>query len=350
MNLTIGSHRIEHYNGVSVKLGYDTVGSTFSASFYFDPQDAALRDLFRPARYLPITIAHEGETLITGTVLSHAFRAGAQRELVAISGYSRPGVLEDCEIPAEAYPLQSNKLTLEQIAAKVAKAFGLGLVVAPAVAQRASRVHAIAKASDDQNVKTFLSELARLSHVIVSHDERGNLLLTEAAVNAAPVFDFTSGMPGYEYALGFDGQGMHSSIQLQKQQTKGRKDGSHKKGNAGTASITNPYVPAGMQRPKTIRQASAEVVNVTDAVRNTLSEELKGITLSISMQGWMLGGRIVRPNSIITVTAPELHLYRKTKFFISEVTYNGDNESQTATLTCHLPEVFSQAVPQNIFL
>ena len=49
--------------------------------------------------------------------------------MVTISGYSLTGVLEDCEIPPKIYPLQSDNLSLKQIAQKIIAPFGLKMIV-----------------------------------------------------------------------------------------------------------------------------------------------------------------------------------------------------------------------------
>jgi prophage tail gpP-like protein len=347
MILKIGNRKLDTYNDVSVGLQYDSVASVFSFSFYFDPANADHRAMFKPGNYADVTIEHEGELLITGTLLSPVFQSGPEQQLMTISGYSKTGVLEDCEIPTSAYPLQSDNLTLEQIANRCIGPFGLNLIVDPVVSDKVNSKYKKSTAGDQQSVKEYLSSLAGQKHVILSHDNKGNLLMTEANVNAAPVFDFSGGQPALNMELQFDGQRMHSNVTLIKQQTKGRKDGSNKKGNAGQAENTNPYVP--VFRPRVNRQTSGEEVDTVLAARNMLSEELKGIALKIDIHGWTLGGKIIRPNTIITVQDEYLYLFEKTRWLVAAVEFKGDSESKTATLTCFLPDVFSSAAPKNIF-
>lgn len=349
MILKIGQRKLDLYNGVTVALQYDSVASGFSFDFYFEPENADHRAMFKPGAYHPVTIEHEGELLLTGTLLSPTFRSSAVRELMSVIGYSKTGVLEDCEIPPSAYPLQSNGLSLEQIAQKILKPFGLKLIVDGSVSSKAKAKYDISTASDGQSCKAYLAELAGQKHVMLTHDENGNLLLTQAKTSSAPVFDFTKGMPGVHMELSFDGQKMHSEITLIKQQTKGWKDGSHKKGNAGQAAVKNPFVPADVFRPRVNRQTSGKTVDTANASRNMLSEELQGIPVTIELDRWTLGGKLVRPNTIVTIMNPELYLFTKTRFFVASVVFHGDNNAETCTLTCVPPSVFSSETPVNFF-
>jgi prophage tail gpP-like protein len=349
MTLKIGARKLDFYNGVTVSLQYDSVASAFSFDFFFDPENADHRAMFRPGSYARVTIEHEGEFLITGTLLSQRFRSSGVSQLMSVSGYSKTGVLEDCEIPTSAYPLQSNGLTLEQITNKVIKPFGLQLVVDPSVKSVTGTSYTKSTASDSQTCKAYLAELAGQKHVMLTHDERGNLVLTRAKTGAAPIYDFVPGPPWVEMELDFDGQKMHSGITMIKQQTKGRKDGTHKKGNAGQASTSNPFVPSGVFRPRVNRQTSGQTVDTANASRNMLSDELAGIPLVINLDRWTLNNRLVRPNTIITVTNPDLYLFNKTRWFVAQVDYFGDHVSETCTLTCVLPSVFGAEAPKNIF-
>jgi prophage tail gpP-like protein len=340
--LKIGNKKFDHYNEVSVLLNYDSVASSFSFSVYFDPDNAEHKAIFKPGSYQAVTIEHDGETLITGTLLVPEFNDGPVVEPLVLSGYSKTGVLEDCEIPQSAYPLQADGLTLKQIAEKILKPFKLKLVVDSAVSSAANSKYTTSTASDKQKIKEYLCELAGQKNIIVSHNEKGELLLTKAKATQTPIFDFNKDAMGFKYRLSFNGQQMHSSITLQKQASKSGK------GNAGLSTVNNPYASSSY-RPRTHRQTSGTDVNTKDGVRNLLSEELKALSLTITMKGWTLNGKIVRPNSVITITNKRLHIYKQTKFFISSVDLKGDNTGETATLTCVLPEVFNGQTPKNIF-
>jgi|SRR6185437_1447224 len=343
MELKIGTRKLDLYNNVSVALHYDSVASAFSFDFYFDPNNADHKAMFLPGSYSPVTIDHNGERLITGILLSPKFKSDSVRRGVTISGYSKTGVLEDCEIPTSSYPLQAIGLSLGNIAQRIIKPFGLNLVIDPSVSSNVNSVYKSTTADDKQTVKSYLCELAGQKHVMLSHDEMGNLLLTQAKITQQPIFDFTNGMPNVAMELNFDGQRMHSSITLQKQATKTGK------GNAGQSSFSNPYVTSTF-RPHVTRQTSGTDVDTALCARNMLSEELKGLTLTIDLDRWTLNNKVIRPNNIITVTNPDLYIYKKTKFFITSVELKGDNNAQVATLTCTLPEVYSSTTPKNIFL
>lgn len=343
MVLKINDKTIEAFEDVAITLLYDSVGSSFSFLLYFDPDTDSHKSIYRPFSYNSVTIEHEGEVLITGLLLSHRFASSASQELLQVSGYSKTGVLEDSSIPKSCYPLQSNGMSIKQIADKLAAPFDIAVKVDDSVAAIVNSPVTVSIAADSQSVKDYLTEVATSRNVIVSHDEMGALLLTSSFPGKAPVFDFTTGRPGISFELTTDGQAMHSEITMQKQAT------IRGKGNSSQSSISNPYCP--VFKPRVDRQQSGRTIDTSRAVRNAIAEEIKGgLSLEITMDRWKLNGRIIRPGDIVTVTNPEIFCYEKTEWFVHQVDLKADLASETAVLHCAPPDAYNNSAPKNIFL
>jgi prophage tail gpP-like protein len=341
INDRIRNRRVDFFNNFQLNLRYDSIGSAFSFGFYFNPENIEHKELACIGHYHIATIEHDGEKLLTGYILSENFSGEATKKLVSFSGYSLPGVLEDCEIPPSLYPLQSDGLSLREIALKLLAPFDLKMVIDPAVLSKMNSNYAKTTAKETENIKTYLTQLAAQKNIIISHNENGDVLFTEAKANQKPIFHFEDNIPGVSYSLNFSGQAMHSHITVMKQ-------ASSTGGNAGEHTIENPYVPF-VYRPKVMTQSSGDDVSIEEAARNALSAELKNLTLTITIDRWKLNGVLIKPNNIITVKNPEIYLYNRTKFFIEEVTYTGDNTKETAVLKCVLPEVYNNQTPQYLF-
>lgn len=342
MIIKIKRHKkVEFFNAFSLLLKYDAVASAFSFSFFFNPKDDLMQVLFQPGHYHQVDVEHNGELLIRGFVLGQSFGAAAEKQLSTVSGYSLPGVLEDCEIPTSLYPLQSDGRTLLQIAQRLVSPFPFNIIVDDVVSAKMNSKFDTSTASETQTIKGYLTEIAAQKKIIISHSPEGNLLFTEAKTKIKPFYHFEKGMPETSMSLNIDGQSMHSHITVQKQASS---DG----GNAGEVTIVNPYVPY-VYRPKVISQSSGDDIDTTEAARMALSAELKAIVLTINTNVWEIDGKIIKPNSIITVKNDELFLFKKTNWFVESIQFNGNETSTTATLTCVLPEVYNSDPVVNIF-
>lgn len=356
MNLRI-NHRlgivdVKYFSDFTVNLRYDSIASTFGIQFYFDPKNQQHAEMACVSHFHECILQHNGETLITGYILSQSFTLNSKKQLVSIGGYSKPGVLEDCEIPTSLYPLQTDGLTLREIALKLIAPFGIGLVVDGIAQKDSAEVFTLdekldakiekTNAKESQNIKSYLTSLAVQRNVILSHDEKGNLVFTEAKTMKTPIFHVEKGVIATEIKMTFNGQGIHSQITAIKQADV---DG----GDAGEHTVYNPYCPI-VFRPKVIVQSSGDINTIEEFANNALAAELKNISFIITVDRWEVDNKLIRPNNIITVYCPEVYLYKKTKLFIQEVAFKGDAKSETAVLTCVLPSVYDRSAPQNVFV
>ena len=91
----------------------------------FEPEREAFRRIFRPFGYATVTISIAGETAMIGTMMGVDPSTSPSSRSVTVTAYSLPGVLNDVTMPASAYPLEFNGLTLRQIAERCCSPFGI---------------------------------------------------------------------------------------------------------------------------------------------------------------------------------------------------------------------------------
>jgi len=333
--------KVDFFNEFNITLKYDAVASTFSFSAYFDPNNEDHKRLWKPGSFHQVEIEEGDELLLRGYILNHQFTQAATKQLVAVAGYSLPGVLEDCQVPTSAYPLQNDGKSLKSIAEKLLKPFGIKLIVDSIVSGESSQGFETSTSSATQSVKQYLSSMASQKDIIISHNAEGDLVFTKANSKTQPILDITSGIPNVTMGLSFAGQQMHSQITVMKEVDA---DG----GNAGESTIKNPFVLSTF-RSAVKTQSSGDDNSTGKAARNALSAEMKNIKLIISTDRWKLDGKVIKPGNIITVQNDELYLYKRNKWFIEEVQLKGNHQQTTATITCVPPSVYDGSAPTNIF-
>lgn len=337
----IRNRKVEFFNNFTLDLKYDSVASSFGFNFLYDPNNREHVELAVIGHYHIGRLEHNGELLITGFILSTGFSDQPIQQPAKFSGYSLPGVLHDSNIPTSLYPLQFDGLSLKEIAQRLVAPFDFGITIDPEVSSLMDKTFDVSTANEKQSIKQYLAELASQKNIILSHDNLGNLLFTRAKANSKPILNFDGGIPFTDMTLQFNGQAMHSDITVIKQ---ANSDG----GNAGESTIKNPYVPF-VFRPKTIVQNSGDDNDTEFTAKMALAQELKNFKLTIVTDRWEVDGKVIKPNSIISVTNPRISLFTKTDWFIESVKLVGDEKKTVATLTCVLPEVYNGKTPEYIF-
>lgn len=356
MNLKIdhrlGVFDVSFFSKFTLNLKYDSIASTFGVEFYFDPKNPDHAEMACVSHFHECIIEHKGERLVTGYILSNSFSDQAKKTLTKIGGYSKPGVLEDCDIPTSLFPLQVDGMNLREITQRLIAPFGISLVIEGVSKEESDQAFTLdekldkkiekTNAKQSQNFKQYLTDLAVQRNIVLSHDVYGNLLFTEAKTRQEPLFHVEKGVIATDIKMTFNGQGIHSQIEVLKQPDSAGGDGDK-------FIIYNPYCPI-VFRPKVVIQSSGDTSTLEDFAKQLLAAELKNITLIVEIDRWDVYGKLVKPNNIITVYSPENYIYEKTKWFIESVSYSGDAEKETAILTCVLPETYNREYPKNIFV
>jgi prophage tail gpP-like protein len=367
INDRIRNRKVEFFNSINISLRYNAIASPFSLDFYYDPDVQEQKDMACIGHYHICQLLHNGELLLTGYILSEAFTDSQVKHLVSIGGYSLPGVLDNCNVPTNesidtaiqagnlklskntptkpyAYPLQDNGLNLREIAQKYLAAFNLQMVIDPLVSKAMEDTFIETTIKPKDSIKQYLTELCTQKNINLTHDKFGRVVFTKVRTDLKPILSFDvpkGGIPGIKMDLQFNGENMHSQITVVKQ-------ADIDDDNAGEATVTNPFVPY-VFRPRTIIQNSGENIDSELAAKNALAEELRNLSIVITIDRWDINQKIITPNNIISVTNPEIYLFKKTNLFIEAIDYKGDQKELTAVLHCCLPEAYNGQTPNYIF-
>lgn len=342
LSLKISGERFEFFNKFNVSLIYNSVASTFSFEGLIFNQYQ--NNLFRPLSYHNAEVLWNNEVIITGTILNTSTAIDGSISLGGLSGYSKPGVLEDCEIPLEVYPLQSDRLTLKEITEKIIKPFGLKLIVSPLVADEVNKIFDKTTAKEGQKIKEYLSDLCKSRNIIMTHDTKGNVLFTKLELDKPSIATYIEGMPSTRISLSVNGQAMHSNLTVQRQASIGTDV-------EGEQTISNSLIKA--YRPTVQNQSTGTNSDTALNAEMLRASELRSITLTIETDRWKWTDgkimRIIKPSEIIEVESPSNYLNKRTRFFVERVDFKGDTQEHPAVLTCVLPEVYNGNAPKNIF-
>jgi prophage tail gpP-like protein len=351
----IRNRKVEFFNEFNLHLRFNSVASGFQLEYFYDPDVVETKEMSCIGHYHICYLYHNGVLLLTGYILSIKFHSKKVKQLVSISGYSLPGFLNDCNIATTqgvdaaiddignlkwktaiprpyGYSLQNDGLTLKEIADKLIAPFKLGIVIDPAVyVQMTTDAFDETTAKATESIANYLNDLSAQKNIIMTHNEHGNVVFTRVSTRLVPILDFDTTIeqtiPGVEFELDFNGQGMHSQITVFKEKATDED-------NAGENTVNNPFVPF-VFRPRTIIQNSGTDTDTLLAANNALAMELRNVRLTVSLDRWEdKNGNIIKPNNTISVINPEIYIFKKTEFFIEEVELKGNQKALTAKLHC----------------
>ena len=360
--ISIEGKNVDYFTAGSITLKLDSIASTFEFASRFSAQNKEHQEMFKPLQYKSVEIFNSQDKLIfTGTILNHRFKSNSGRELVVISGYSKSGILEDVTIPVSSYPLESTNRSLKDIAERLCGLFGIKVLISDqaktisetSVKGKAKQVRAKSdyetikaksnsvfgrtSASPTESIKDYLAKLAGQKNIILSHNEKGDVLLFQPDLLQKPKYFFTK---GNSLSMGMDvnGQSMHSDINIVRQPS------DENEGVSTTDVSKNTLI--GKYRPTTKLLTSGEDTETKDAAKNELAAELKNITATVELQGLF---DEIYPGEIVNVHNHYIYNYAYNRWMVDSITLKFDEKSDTTTLNLVPPESFSGDNPRNLF-
>lgn len=354
MKIVIDKETVNYFTTGTLNLKLDSIASTFEFSTLFQCQDKKYQEIFKPLQYKDIEVYNSKNKLIfTGTILNHRFKSTEGRELVIISGYSRCGILEDVCVPPNKYPLESTNKSLKDIATQLCGYYGINVLVSDqaksisettlkskiknvtpksdfaTIEAKSKSVFGRTSASPTESIREYLAKLASQKNIVLSHNEKGDVLLFQPDYMQKPRYFFTKGNT-LEMTMDFNGQALHSDIYIVRQPSDE---------NAGLSTFDlakNTLV--GKYRPTTKIMTSGDDAQTKDAAENELASELKAINLTVELQGLF---DEIYPGEIVNVHNHYIYCYAYNRFMVDTITMKFDAKEDKTTLGLVIPETFT---------
>lgn len=332
----IDGKRFRFWDDIRLTRSLDTM-DTVELSAPFQHDAPGFRDVIKPFSYKPLIVTIGGELSFTGTLIGVNPTIANDRKTLQISGYSRPGVLNDCTAPASMYPLvHFEGMALPEIAKALAKPFGLSVVFNGPPGSAVERLSAGAS----ETVLAFLSVLAKERSLVISSTPAGELLFQQAAPLGRPVASLIQGSsPVLSVTPSFSPQEYFSHVTGIESVILGTE------GSAYT--VKNPHL-AGIIRPLVFEPSDVVGGDVQEAVRAKVGRMFGNMAAyQVEVDTWRdSSNRLWSPNTTISLHAPDAMIYKPYEFVIRSVQRFRDGERKTATLDLVLPGAFSGSGPE----
>jgi prophage tail gpP-like protein len=337
VTVTIDGTELQFWNEVTITKAIDAF-STFTLNAPFDHTSAVHRRIFRPLQFQRVEIKIGGELEFTGMTVGTMPQGTPNESSVTISGYSRAGKLLGPTTMPDGEAREFGEAPLSFIVDHIASAFGLGAsIILPNGDPPFDKV----KLELDDEVWDFMVELAKQRGAVISDDVYGDpvvwvpaedvdsvaYLAAEVAARAEPQFngqEYFSHIYGYTFT-------------------------NRKRGRVGERfEYANSLAPQGLNRSQFFKVQDADNEDAPAVVAAKIGRmfgEAAQWNLP-EVPSWRDPyGRLWRPNTKVTMNAPQLMIYSDSDFLVRTVTLHATANSRTADLGLVVPGVFSGITP-----
>lgn len=353
MKIIISGKECKFFTSGSITLKLDSIASTFEFAARFNANNVEHQEMLKPLQYKEIVIHNSKDKLIfTGEILNHRFRSDENRHLVIISGYSKSGILEDVMVPLSAYPLETNNQSLKDIATRLCGLFGINVVISDqaktisdtavkqkkmvkersvfdALKAKANIVFGRTSISPSESIKDYLAKIAGQKNIILSHNEKGEVLLFQPDLEQKPNYFFTK-KNSLSMTADYNGQALHSEVNVVRQPS------DDNEGVSATDVAKNSLI--GKYRPATKILSSGDDTDTSNAALNEVANELRAIGCTVRLQGLF---DEIYPGEIVNVHNHYIYNYAYNRWMVDTITLNFDEKEDTTELGLVPPETFS---------
>jgi prophage tail gpP-like protein len=330
--------RLGEWSEVEFQFGVDSY-SGLSLSGPFDHEREEVRKALQPLMFPQVECTVGDELVLTGRVKDVSPSVDAGSASVGVSVYSLAYDLTEQCAPPDVWPLEFNGFDLRQIADKmVAPSIGVATVFDGQPGAKFARV----RCEPDGVIHPFLVDLALQRGYVLSDLPNGDLLFRSEGPTGSPVARL-EGQPLGRVTAAFQPGSWFRTIT-------GRANKRAGKGGSRYTQ-TNPLYRDFYPRAFTLTVGDTEAADVPQAVKAAIGRMVASVvTYEVAdLPGWRdPQGDLWKPNSTITLLAPEAMIYRETELLIRAVKLRQTAETETATLSLVLPGTFGGTLPKEL--
>lgn len=336
ISILIDDNLFSFFTDYSITFEIDTF-DTFSFSAPFDDSLEIYRESFRPFSYKPVSIYYGRDLIFTGILIAPESSTLPGRKELTITGYSKPGILNDCMMPISSFPLEFNNQTLQQIAPVICRPYGIQCRFLESTGNPFDKV----SIEIEKNIFTFLSDLASQRGLIITNDARGKLVFWLSELGN-PIASFKEGeLPFISCNPSFNYQMFYSHITGVTPTTTDK--------NSSSYTYENDYlINRGILRNYNF---IADDIGDSDIKQVVLSKAGRMFGESVSYELTIQGhrnreGNVFQKNTSITLYSPGAMIYRETEFLVKSMTLSRGANGDTTDLSLVLPGAYTREIPE----
>jgi len=307
-----------------------------------------IKELITPFGYEEAKVYLGGELVITGILYSIVPQITSEEKTLTVGIYSSAcDIIDSVRYP----PYEFKEISLQQLAEELIS--NLGLVVnfdESLGAQFFDRV-CIDK---QQTIFNFLNELAAQFGILITSNEKGEVLFTKANTSSKPVEtikDVTNISAKYNGRELFAIYRVISTTPIRVKKTEKLKKRIRKKpgGNYKTVQLTkiaeaydDSIVPISRQTTYRADNVNMDEVNKTAEWQRS-KKWAEALTIRIPRIGWRPQGssNLYRENTLVMLENEDIWLGKGFKFLIKEVEYTLDNNGASCALVLTPPQAYT---------
>lgn len=194
--IKINGQKLEYFDNVTLSTSIDAISSSFAFDTFFEIDDY---------EFAEIEVLRDDIIIFTGLVFGKNDPNGNKPEPINYKCYSKTGLLEDCSLPLDSYPIQTQNKTLKEILESICSNFDVTVKFDSSANSDIEAKYSLQDQSPVTKASDIINKLCSQKKLIVTHNSKGELLITKTLIddNSSPPVLIKSGK-NYNYRKFFN--------------------------------------------------------------------------------------------------------------------------------------------------
>lgn len=337
VSLLIDGKRFRYFTSLSVSRRVDGF-STVSVGAPYNASDADFREAMRQFQFKSVEVFIGGSPVFSGVLVAVTPSLGSKEKKVQASGYTRAGVLADCNAPMSAYPLEFFDDDMKTVTEKLIGPFSLK---ATFLKEAGAKFDQGLNLSPQKKIWPFLVRLAKQRNLLIRDDDKGDLVFwVPNATPAVPDAVLDQGAsPLIRVTPDLDPQQYFSHVTGREPMFLNLDGASYTVINALLKGVLRPF--------------TFEIDDTSGATLKEATEAATGrmfasaVKYEAEVATWRKpNGKIWQPGDFVQLTAPDAMIFKPYTFVVRGVTLSREEKSSVASLELSIPESLRGELPK----
>jgi len=184
IEIKVNGQKLKFFDNVTLSTSIDAIASTFAFSSFYDLPEY---------EFSKIEVKRNRILIFSGVVIGKDVPNNVQLQPFTYRCYTKTGILEDCTLPQAAYPIQTANKTLKEIVNSICSNFNITVKIDPSAAGDVTGTYKIQNQEPDQKAKDIINSLCSQKNLVLSHNNKGDLIITKKVLGKQARIPLTLG-------------------------------------------------------------------------------------------------------------------------------------------------------------
>jgi len=171
--IKINGEKLQYFDNLTLSTSIDAISSSLSFNTFY---------MINNYEFAKIEVVRNDIVIFTGKIIAPNFPNSAKPEPINYKCYSLTGELEDCTLPLDLYPIQTQNKSLKEIVESIVKSFDITVKFDASANSDINKKYTLQNQNPTDKASIIINKLCSQHDLILTNNSKGELLITKSII------------------------------------------------------------------------------------------------------------------------------------------------------------------------